>query len=344
VLAKLFESSTLVLLLQEQAAESTWDKIEDWLLDHGTVLAGITIFILAAVVALNMLVPRVVRATTEARLVGKPQEEIDQRIDTLSHVFTRTGAVVLILVGFLTALPEVGVNVGALIAGFGIAGIAIGFGAQSMVKDFLAGIFILVDNQYGRGDVIQVSGVSGVVEDIGLRRTVLRDLDGSVHWIPNGEIQVATNYTEEYSRVNLNVGVSYSEDLDHVISVINRVGEELAADAEWSQYVITPPKVLRVDNFGDSSVDVKILGDTKPLQQWAVMGELRLRLKKAFDAEGIEIPYPHVTIATKGNKAWDLPRKKGKSRSKIEDTHSEKPDSEAATMPDSGGQTGEGSD
>jgi small-conductance mechanosensitive channel len=341
VLAKLFESSTLVLLLQEQAAESTWDKIEDWLLDHGTVLAGIAIFIFVAVLALNTFVPRVVRATTERRLVGKPEEEIDQRIDTLSHVFTRTGAVVLILIGFLTALPEVGVNVGALIAGFGIAGIAIGFGAQSMVKDFLAGIFILVDNQYGRGDVIQVSGVSGVVEDIGLRRTVLRDLDGAVHWIPNGEIQVATNYTEEYSRVNLNIGVSYSEDLDHVIEVINRTGEELAQDEEWGEYVLTPPKVLRVDNFGDSSIDIKVLGDTKPTMQWAVMGELRLRLKKAFYEEGIEIPYPHVTIATTGNKAWDLPRtQRGKSRDKTGDTHSEKPDSQAATMPDSGGPSG----
>lgn len=334
MLAKLFESPTLAVLLQTQAAESTWDKVEDWLLDHGTVLGGIVIFVLIALSMLNIVVPRLVRVTTETRLAGKPDEEIHQRIDTLSHVFTRTGGAVIVLFGFLTMLPEVGVNVGALIAGFGIAGIAIGFGAQSMVKDFLAGIFILTDNQYGRGDVIQIAGVSGVVEDIGLRRTVLRDLDGAVHWIPNGEIQVATNFTEEYSRVNLNVGVSYSEDLDHVIAVINRVGEELAADKEWGEYILTPPKVLRVDNFGDSSIDVKILGDTKPIQQWAVMGELRLRLKKAFDEEGIEIPYPHTTLTTVGTKAWDIPHEKRRnSRIKTKEAPSKRSDSPGATLP-----------
>lgn len=337
MLAKLHEGPTLALLLQEQVAESSWDKVEDWLLDHGTVLGGIVVFIFITLTVLNIVVPRLVRVTTETRLAGKPEEEIHQRIDTLSHVFTRTGGALIVLFGVLTMLPEVGVNVGALIAGFGIAGLAIGFGAQSMVKDFLAGIFILVDNQYGKGDVIQISGVSGVVEDIGLRRTVLRDLDGAVHWIPNGEIQVATNYTEEYSRVNLNVGVSYSEDLDHVISVINRVGEELAEDEQWKEFILTPPKVLRVDNFGDSSVDIKILGDTKPTQQWAIMGELRLRLKNAFDAEGIEIPYPHVTIATVGNKAWDIPRQKlERPNNKADEIHSEAPDTQGATMPDTG--------
>jgi len=337
VLAHFFESPRLSRLVQQASAdESTWDKIEDWLLDHGTVVIGIVIFVLVALVVLNIVVPRLVRVTTETRLAGKPEEEIDQRIETLSHVFTRTGGAIIILFGFLTMLPEFGVNVGALIAGFGIAGVALGFGAQSMVKDFLAGVFILVDNQYGRGDVIQVSGVSGVVEDIGLRRTVLRDLDGAVHWIPNGEIAVATNYTEEYSRVNLNIGVSYSEDLDHVIAVINRVGEELDEDEEWSEYVLTPPKVLRVDNFGDSSIDIKVLGDTKPTMQWAVMGELRLRLKKAFDEEGIEIPYPHVTISTVGSKAWDLPRE-GRSSVLSTEEHSETPDTPGVTMPDSGG-------
>lgn len=326
----------LSLALQaEDPSQSDWDKVEDWLLDHGTVLGGIAVFVMIAIIAINMAVPRLVRVTTERRLINKPQEEIDQRIDTLSHVFTRTGGAVFILIGLLTALPEMGVNVGALIAGFGIAGIAIGFGAQSMVKDFLAGIFILVDNQYARGDVIQVAGVSGVVEDIGLRRTVLRDLDGARHWVPNGEIVVATNFTEDYSRVNLNIGVSYSEDLDHVISVINRVGEELAADEEWGEQILTPPQVLRVDGFGDSSIDLKVLGDTRPTQQWAVMGELRLRLKKAFDDEGIEIPYPHQTITTVGNKAWDIPhdrRKRGtppRATTRSEDPTRNLPDGDA---------------
>lgn len=315
MLANLFDPARLGLLLQEdENGQSTTDNVEDWLLDHGLVIAGIVIFVFIAVIVLHMVVPRAVRVTTEHRLEGKPQEEIDQRIGTLTHVFTRSGTILFVLFGFLTALPEVGVNVGALIAGFGIAGIAVGFGAQNMIKNFLAGIFILTDNQYGRGDVIQVAGVVGIVEDIGLRRTVLRDLDGSVHWVPNGEIIVATNYTEEYSRIHMDVGVSYSEDLDHVIRVINRVGEEMAADPEWGEHIISPPSVLRVNNFGDSSIDIKILGDTKPSMHWALQGELRLRLKKAFDEEGIEIPYPHRTIATIGNKAWDLPREQRRRR------------------------------
>lgn len=345
MLAKLIELPFLSALLQEQAEESDWDKVEDWLLDHGVAIGAIFAVVLLVALILNRVVPRLVLVGTERRLLGRPQSEIDQRVDTLSHVFTRSGTAVLVLIGLLTALPEVGVNVGALIAGFGIAGIAIGFGAQSMVKNFLAGIFILTDNQYARGDVIQIAGVSGIVEDVGLRRTVLRDLDGAVHWIPNGDIVVATNYTEDYSRVNMNVGVSYSEDLDHVISVINRVGEELAADEEWGQHILTPPAVLRVDGFGDSSIDIKILGDTKPTQQWAIMGELRRRLKKAFDEEGIEIPYPHQVQVTAGAKAWDLPREKRGGEPAPSEPH-KKPEKEsrphpseddASRMPDDGG-------
>lgn len=336
MLANLIDPARLTLLLQEaEAGESTSDKVEDWLLDHGATIAGIVVFVLIAAIVLRVVVPRLVRVTTQSRLAQRSPEEVQQRAETLSHVFTRTGTALLILFGFLTALPEIGVNIGALLAGFGIAGIAVGFGAQNMIRNFLAGIFILIDNQYARGDVIQVAGVVGIVEDVGLRRTVLRDLDGAVHWIPNGEIVVASNFTEEYSRVNMNVGVSYSEDLDHVIAVINRVGEELAADPEWGQHVITPPAVLRVDNFGDSSIDLKILGDTKPIQQWAVMGELRLRLKKAFDEEGIEIPYPHRTLATVGNKAWDIPREK-RRQPRIK---TEKPPEAEPVVPDSPGES-----
>ncbi|GAG45925.1 unnamed protein product, partial [marine sediment metagenome] len=164
---------------------------------------------------------------------------------------------------------------------------------------------------YSKGDVVTLAGISGLVEEVGIRRTVLRDLDGIVHYIPNGEIGVASNFTQEYSRVNLNVGVSYSEDLDHVMQVIDRVGEEMAADPEWAPSIITPPKALRVDAFGDSGIDIKILGDTKPIKQWDVMGELRRRLKKAFDEEGIEIPYPHRVMVTRGAKATDIPEAGG---------------------------------
>jgi len=294
----------LFFLLQiDVPSESTTDKIEDWALEHGLTIGGIAIFVIIAIIAINILVPRLVRVTTRTRLAGKPQEEIEQRAETLTHVFTRTGATLLIVLGFFTALPELGVNIGPLLAGVGIAGIAVGFGAQSLVKDVISGMFILIDNQYGKGDVVEIADKTGVVQDIGLRRTVLRDLDGIVHYVPNGEIVVSSNMTQEYSRVNLNVSVSYAEDLDYVMQVINEVGEELAAHEDWKSVIISPPRSLRVDSFGESGIDIKILGDVQPIRQWEVMGELRRRLKRRFDEKGIEIPFPHRVMVHEAKSA-----------------------------------------
>jgi len=203
----------------------------------------------------------------------------------------------------------VGIPIAPVLAGFGIAGIALGFGAQYLIRDLIAGIFIILENQYRVGDVARVADIGGLVEDITLRKTVLRDLDGIVHHVPNGEIRVASNFTRGFSRVNLNVSVGYGTDLDHAISVINRVGKELAEDDKWREIIKSPPQVLRVDNLGDSGIDIKILGDVEPIRQWDVMGELRLRLKKAFDAEGIEIPWPHTKVYF-GNPLPDFPKKK----------------------------------
>jgi small conductance mechanosensitive channel len=205
-------------------------------------------------------------------------------------------------------LDEVGIAIGPVLAGFGIAGVAIGFGAQYLIRDLIAGIFIVLENQYRVGDVVNIADIGGLVEEITLRKTVLRDLDGVVHHIPNGEIRTASNLTRHFSRVNLNVSVAYGTDLDHAISVINRVGKELAQDEKLGKVIKSPPQVLRVDNLGDSGIDIKILGDVKPGEQWTVMGELRLRLKKAFDAEGIEIPWPHTKVYF-GNSLPDFPKK-----------------------------------
>jgi len=287
----------LLFLLQiESAGESTWDKIEDWVLDQGLTIVGIVIFVTVAIIVLNAIVPRIVRVSTRTELAGRSKEEIAKRTATLTDIFTRTGAALFVLLGFFMILPELGVNVAPLLAGLGILGIAFGFGAQSLVKDFISGVFILVDNQYSKGDVVEVAGKTGVVEDIGLRRTVLRDLDGIVHYVPNGEIDVSSNMTQEYSRVNLDVSVSYAEDLDIVMRVINEVGEDLAVDEDWKGVILSPPKSLRVESFGASGIDIKILGDVQPLRQWDVTGELRRRLKRRFDEVGIEIPFPHQVL------------------------------------------------
>ncbi|GAH19661.1 unnamed protein product, partial [marine sediment metagenome] len=226
----------------------------------------------------------------------RPKGEMKKRANTLSSVFVNTGTIIILIFAIFTMLPEFGVNIAAMLAGLGIVGIAIGFGAQSLIKDLLAGIFILLEDQYRVGDVVNVAGIGGLVEEIGLRRTVLRDLDGIVHSIPNSEIKVASNFTKGYSRVNLNISVAYGEDLDRVIEVINRVCKEMAEDPKWSADFVSTPKVLRVDKLGDSGIDIKILGDTKPLRQWDIMGELRLRIKRTFDKEGIEIPWPHTKV------------------------------------------------
>jgi small conductance mechanosensitive channel len=193
-------------------------------------------------------------------------------------------------------LSEFEINIAPILAGLGIAGIAVGFGAQYLIRDIIAGVFILLENQYRVGDVAQVADMWGIVEEVHLRKTVLRDLDGAVHHVPNGEIRVASNYTRHFARVNLDVSVAYGTDLDQAIAVINRVGRELAEDENWTERIITPPQALRVNKLGDSGIDIKILGDVRPMEQWAIMGELRLRLKKAFDKEGIEIPWPHVKL------------------------------------------------
>jgi small-conductance mechanosensitive channel len=270
--------------------------VTDWLATHGVRILLIVVIGVAVYFFLRHFVPLVVKRAVSLQMKGQPEGEIKKRCDTLSSVFINTGIVVIAIIAILTILPEFGVNITAIIAGFGIVAIAVGFGAQSLIKDLLAGVFILLEDQYRVGDVVRIADIAGMVEQIGLRRTVLRDLDGIVHSVPNGEIKTASNFTKGYSRVNLNVSVAYGENLDHVIEVINRVCKEMAEEPKWKADFVSIPQVLRVDNLGDSGIDIKILGDTRPLRQWDLTGELRLRIKRTFDEEGIEIPWPHTKV------------------------------------------------
>ena len=227
---------------------------------------------------------------------GEDKEEFQQRVDTLAGVFAATvGIGIWGLTGFIV-LSELGINIAPLLTGAGIAGLAVGFGAQNFVRDIIAGVFIILENQYSTGDVVRIAGTSGLVEKVTLHNTILRDLDGVVHHIPNGEITVASNYTQEYSKVNLNIEVAYETNLDKAIEVINKVGQELEKNKKFGEMIKEAPSVLRVDKLGESGIEIKIVGVTKPMKQWDVTGELRKRLKEAFDKEGIEIPYPHRTI------------------------------------------------
>jgi small-conductance mechanosensitive channel len=279
-----------------------------WLIEHGIPILIIVVVGAVLWFALNKFLPPIVRRVVARTKDKESKEGMEKRANTLLVIFKGIGRVFIVIIGIMMILPELGVDVVPVVAGFGIAGVAIGFGAQYLIRDLIAGIFIILENQYRVGDVVRVADIGGLVEDVTLRKTVLRDLDGIVHHVPNGEIRAASNFTRHFARVNLDVSVGYGTDLDHAISVVNRVGKELAEDAKWRKVIKSPPQVLRVNKLGDSGIDIKILGDVKPMEQWAVMGELRLRIKKAFDAEGIEIPWPHTKVYF-GSPLPDFPKK-----------------------------------
>jgi small-conductance mechanosensitive channel len=275
--------------------ELSWDSVVSWLQGH-----GINILIILAVGAalwlcLIKLVPPLIHQTIK-KTRGESKEGTRKRALTLSAVSVGTGKIVIVLLVIFWILSELNVPIAPALAGLGVAGVAVGFGAQYLIRDLIAGVFIIWENQYRVGDVVKIADISGLVEEVQLRKTVLRDLDGIVHHIPNGEIKAASNYSRHFSRVNINIPVAYGEDLDHVTEVINRVGRGLARDKIFGPMINEAPQVLRVDNFGDSAIEIKVLGETKPLKQWDVTGELRKRIKKAFDKEGIEIPWPHIKL------------------------------------------------
>ncbi len=268
-----------------------------WLLEHGILILIIILLSYLAYKIAQVAVPRLVERLVTVRGKGRSaRQEIVKRSSVLSKFLSTAIGSVIVIAAIFMILSEIGLDITPLLAGAGVVGIALGFGAQSLIRDFLNGLFIVLEDYYSKGDVVRIAGVAGLVEEVNLRRTILRDLDGIVHIIPNGEIKIASNFTRNWSRVNLNIPVAYGEDLDHVIEVINRVGEELAKDEIFGPMIIGTPKVLRVDNFGDSAIEIKVLGETKPIKQWDVMGQLRKRIKKAFDEEGIEIPWPHVKL------------------------------------------------
>jgi small conductance mechanosensitive channel len=289
--------------------ELSWATVLSWLVNHGIPILIIVVVGVVLWFILKRFLPRIVRRAVTETGYKESKEGLEKRTNTLVSIFRGLARVVIIIVVIIMILDEVGVPIAPVLAGFGIAGVAVGFGAQYLIRDLIAGIFIIMENHYRVGDVAKVADIVGLVENVTLRKTVLRDLDGIVHHVPNGEIKTASNYTRHFSRVNLNISVGYGTDLDHAISVINRVGKELAEDEKWRKVIKTAPQVLRVDSLGDSGIDIKILGDVKPIEQWAVMGELRLRLKKAFDAEGIEIPWPHTKVYF-GNPLPDSAKKK----------------------------------
>lgn len=271
------------------------DNLIPWLLDHGIKI----VFIAVLAYLLNIIIGRIIVRTVRIAVVRDENMsvEAEQKCEnTLIHIFKGALRVILIVLALLMILQEFGLKIGPILAGAGIVGVAVGFGGQYLIKDVITGLFMILENQYRIGDVVKIDGTEGVVQDITLRKTTLRDMDGTVHHINHGSIVLVSNLSKDFARVNIEIGIAYDTDLEHLIRVINRTGTELAEDPVFRESIISPPKFLRVQRFDQSAIIIKILGDTKPLKQWEIAGELRKRLKIAFDKEGIEIPFPQAVI------------------------------------------------
>ena len=254
------------------------------------------------------LADNVVHAAFEAFLAHELPPEPGGNLDALEttkRVNTLDGMVTWILRGFIVTiasimvLSELGVDIGPILAGLGIAGIAVGFGAQSLVKDYFNGALILLENQYARGDVVTIAGTTGTVEDFSLRRTSLRDLDGILHTVPNSEVKVASNRTRVWAQVNLDVTVAHGTDIEQATRVVNEVGEAMAADPQWAAELLETPRVLRVEGIGEFGITLKMLGKVRAPALPSTTGELRRRLLAAFVANGIELPRPRHVVLTK---------------------------------------------
>jgi len=260
----------------------------------------VTILVVAVVA---WLVMRIVIRRWRARTQRKLKETSDlvdraraQRLETIARTFSTVTALVILAISIVMGLAVWGVPIAPIVASLSVVGIAIGFGAQDFVKDVIAGLFVLIEDQYAIGDVVELAGVSGTVVEIRLRTTVLRGLDGSVYHIPNGAVRVATNLTYEYSSVVIDVAVAYEESVDRAIAVITDEAALLADDPDWGPRLIEQPTVLGVDELADSGVIVRVVMTTDPDERWTVKREFLRRIKNRLDAEGIEIPYPHITI------------------------------------------------
>lgn len=262
------------------------------------------LFRIALIVAVAWVLTRLLKpalARLEPLMVrAKPKDETEpeaqKRAHTLTQIIWQVTRISIAVVALIMLLGQLGLQIGPILAGIGIMGLAVGFGAQSLVKDFITGFFLLMENHYRVGDVIEVAGTGGLVEAITLRVTKLRDLEGRVHIIPNGQIDTLTNFTKDYSRAVLNIGVAYKEDVDEVMDVLKEIAEEMRQDPAFGELILEPMEMLGVEEFADSQVTIRLRFKTQPIKQWVVAREFRRRVKKTFDAKGIEIPFPHRTI------------------------------------------------
>ena len=287
------------------------DTIGEWLLGRPLRIALTFLVALLATILWRFLMhrvsSRVVNKRTQGALdrvsrgtggsISAPDpSRLEARADTFGAVLANTGTAVIWVITALLVLGELGVNLGPLIAGAGIAGVALGFGAQQMVRDYLAGIFVLSEDQYGIGDVVDLGEASGTVEEVSLRATVLRDVDGVVWHVPNGVVQRVGNRSKQWARARVDVSVAYDADLRESMQLILATAEAMADDESWSEVILEPPEMWGVEELAADGVTLRLIVKTRPGEQFGVTRELNIRLKEALDQAGIEIPFPQRTM------------------------------------------------
>ena len=274
------------------------DRIE-W---ENILFSAMRILLILLVAWFVKIVVKIALRRLESTLLEKEQasddipSETSKRAQTLVKLLRQAVKIILFIIVVLMVLREIGVQIGPILASAGIAGLAIGFGAQNLVRDVISGFFMILENQVRVGDVAVINGTGGLVENINFRTIILRDLSGTVHVFPNGTVHTLANLTREWSAYVFDIGIAYKEDVDRVMTLMRDLGKELRADPKFGPLMIDDIEIFGVDQFADSAVIIKGRLRTKPIKQWDVGREYRRRLKNLFDQQGIEIPFPHRSV------------------------------------------------
>jgi small conductance mechanosensitive channel len=282
-----------------------WFKSLD-LGDPAIIALRVTLIAVAAWIAV-MVLHRMIRAFRQRIALRLDEREQVKRAETIGRVFRYLATVIVTLIASVSILSELGVSIAPILGAAGVVGLAIGFGAQSLVKDYFTGFFLLLENQLTTGDVVEVGDRSGFVEDVTLRYVRLRDYDGNVHFVPNNLITTVKNMSRGFAQAVIDVGVAYREDTDEAFGAMRAVGREMRADADFGPRLLEELEIAGVERWDDSAVVLRCRFKVAPLEQWSVRREFLRRLKKEFDARGIEIPFPHVTLYAGAGKDGSAP-------------------------------------
>jgi len=283
-------------------ASEFWVRVQEWVMT-----SGLRVLLIVGLAAIGWIASRFLSKRVSFLLTWRHGEdaELKKRAQTIAAFFRYTLLFAILVAGSIMVLKEIGIEVGPILAGAGVVGLAVGFGAQNLVQDIISGFFILLEDQIRVGDVVSIKGKGGLVERIGLRMITLRDLDGSVHYVRNGQIDVVTNMTKDFSHCVIDIQVGYRESVAEVMGIMREIDEELRAEAPFKEMILQPLEVFGIEKFAESGMVIRARAKTRPIQQWAVGREFNLRLKKKLDERGIEMPYPYMTVTLAQNKSGE---------------------------------------